>query len=176
MDSTELAAASSVSHVDVMKTKAAAIAIFAAVIGAVIAYGAFIFSFALPNDTVLEVDSTALIGDSFGLLNTLFSGLAFAGVIITILLQREELKLQREELAKSSIAQQRSARLLALSELLSDYKNRIQSHEESIDRLVSGSGRTKARTIHIVNTESLNKKRNKIIEELESILNEDDRS
>lgn len=40
-------------------------------------------------------------GDVFGALNTLFSGLAFAGVIWTILLQREELKLQRRELANT---------------------------------------------------------------------------
>jgi len=37
-------------------------------------------------------------GDMFGFINSLFSGLAFAGIIITILLQREELKAQREEL------------------------------------------------------------------------------
>lgn len=38
------------------------------------------------------------LGDSFGVLNTLFSGLALAGIILTILLQRNELGLQREEL------------------------------------------------------------------------------
>jgi hypothetical protein len=37
-------------------------------------------------------------GDSFGAINSLFSGLAFCGIIYTILLQRKELKLQREEL------------------------------------------------------------------------------
>ena len=35
-------------------------------------------------------------GDSFGVVNALFSGLAFAGVICAILLQKRELKLQRE--------------------------------------------------------------------------------
>ena len=37
-------------------------------------------------------------GDMFGSVNALFSGLALAGIILTILLQRKELKLQREEL------------------------------------------------------------------------------
>ncbi len=37
-------------------------------------------------------------GDSFGAVNALFSGLAFAGLIYTIYLQKEELGLQREEL------------------------------------------------------------------------------
>jgi hypothetical protein len=39
-------------------------------------------------------------GDMFGALNALFSGLAFAGLIIAILLQREELKLQRQTLTE----------------------------------------------------------------------------
>lgn len=38
------------------------------------------------------------LGDLFGVVNSLFSGLAFAGVIYTIYLQREELSLQRKEL------------------------------------------------------------------------------
>lgn len=37
-------------------------------------------------------------GDKFGAVNALFSGLAFAGLIYTIILQRKELSLQREEL------------------------------------------------------------------------------
>jgi len=40
-------------------------------------------------------------GDSFGFVNSLFSGLAFAGVIYAILLQREELKLQRIDIEDS---------------------------------------------------------------------------
>ncbi|MEI9919922.1 MAG: hypothetical protein WDO14_14155 [Bacteroidota bacterium] len=38
-------------------------------------------------------------GDQFGFVNSLFSGLAFAGIIITIILQSQELKEQRKELA-----------------------------------------------------------------------------
>ncbi len=37
-------------------------------------------------------------GDMFGAINSLFAGLAFAGVVYAILLQRRELALQREEL------------------------------------------------------------------------------
>jgi hypothetical protein len=40
----------------------------------------------------------ASFGEMFGAANTLFSGLAFAGVIYAILLQRRELELQRVEL------------------------------------------------------------------------------
>ncbi len=40
-------------------------------------------------------------GDSFGVVNALFSGLAFAGVICAILLQKKELELQRKELEET---------------------------------------------------------------------------
>lgn len=48
-------------------------------------------------------------GDSFGAINALFSGLAFAGVIFTILLQRNELALQRQELEDTRAELKRSA-------------------------------------------------------------------
>lgn len=38
------------------------------------------------------------IGDSFGAINSLFSGLALAGIILTILMQKQELEYQRKEL------------------------------------------------------------------------------
>lgn len=43
-------------------------------------------------------DERGTIGDMFGVINSLFSGLALSGIILTILLQRKELKYQREEL------------------------------------------------------------------------------
>lgn len=49
------------------------------------------------------------LGDSFGSINALFAGLAFAGVIYAILLQREELMLQREELKLTRAELARSA-------------------------------------------------------------------
>lgn len=42
---------------------------------------------------------SGVFGDTFGALNSLFSSLAFAGLLYTILLQSRELKMQREELA-----------------------------------------------------------------------------
>lgn len=40
-------------------------------------------------------------GDQFGAVNALFSGLAFAGIIYSLFLQRHDLNLQREEMQKS---------------------------------------------------------------------------
>ena len=87
-------------------------------------------------------------GDAFGALNTLFSGLAFVGIIYTIFLQRKELALQRKELeltrqelkrtaeaqeksekalVKQVVSMERTAKLNALNTLLNYYseeKNR----------------------------------------------------
>ncbi|WP_429128196.1 putative phage abortive infection protein [Aeromonas veronii] len=44
----------------------------------------------------LSISKAGAFGDTFGLTNTLFSGLAFAGIVITILHQRQELTESRE--------------------------------------------------------------------------------
>jgi hypothetical protein len=41
-----------------------------------------------------EIEESGQVGDSFGAVNALFSGLAFAGVVIAILLQSEDLRAQ----------------------------------------------------------------------------------
>lgn len=58
-------------------------------------------------------------GDLFGAINSLFSGLAFAGLIYNIVLQKQDLELQRNEIAlnrneltKTANAQQNSQRAL----------------------------------------------------------------
>lgn len=40
-------------------------------------------------------------GDKFGFINSLFSGLAFGGVVVSLFLQREDLALQRQELKET---------------------------------------------------------------------------
>ena len=45
-----------------------------------------------------KISEKGAFGDTYGTVNALFTALAFGGLIITILLQRQELKLQRDEL------------------------------------------------------------------------------
>ena len=47
------------------------------------------------------VDEKGVFGDQFGAVNALFSGLAFSGVVYAILLQRYEVGLLQEELART---------------------------------------------------------------------------
>lgn len=48
-------------------------------------------------------EDAAAFGDMFGAVNALFSGLAFVGVVVAILLQRKELELQRKELESTRL-------------------------------------------------------------------------
>jgi hypothetical protein len=67
----------------------------AIVITLLLAFGVAIV--ALTWDTSsFSLTTAGSLGDSFGIVNSLFSGLAFAGVIVTILLQRQELTESRE--------------------------------------------------------------------------------
>ena len=61
-------------------------------------YGPELTTFLGLKYPVFVVGERGTFGDMFGGVNSLFSGLAFTGIIFTILLQRKEFELQREEL------------------------------------------------------------------------------
>lgn len=69
------------------------------------------------------------VGDSFGVLNSLFSGLAFAGVVTTLILQHKELSDSKQEQADSRKRALQTARLNALSTLVS-------AHSDEMTRIV----------------------------------------
>lgn len=80
-----------------MSVKKLSMLLIGGVLLTVIGYAALIIGLTWPI-TELSVEKSGVFGDSFGLLTSLFSGLAFAGLIITIVMQKNELALQREEL------------------------------------------------------------------------------
>lgn len=51
--------------------------------------------------SIHSVEERGVFGDKFGAINALFSGLAFAGLVLTLFLQKEELSLQRDELEQT---------------------------------------------------------------------------
>lgn len=76
----------------------------------------------------LSISAAGTFGDSFGILTSLFSGIAFAGLIWTILLQRAELRLQRKELVESR-------RQAVLTRLMTVTQNQISSYRSEISHL-----------------------------------------
>ncbi len=69
--------------------------IWLAVVVAICAAYFFVMYFWFPGN----MEKRGQFGDMFGFLGALFSGLAFAGLIVTIRQQREDLKNQRDEIA-----------------------------------------------------------------------------
>lgn len=67
------------------------------ILALVIAY----FSYLQSKFPLFSRGDYATLGDSFGILSSLFSGLAFAGLIVTIVMQNKTLKLQMEELKEA---------------------------------------------------------------------------
>lgn len=98
-----------------------------------------------------EPSSSNEFGDMFGAVNALFSGLALAGIIYAIIIQRQELILTRQELVRAADAQTESAkslerqlglqvdssRLVALASLVDSYNEQINQNDrwnESLGR------------------------------------------
>ena len=82
------------------------------------------------------------VGDSFGAISALFGGLAFAGLIYTIYLQRnelqlqrEELKLQREEMAKSREQLSKQVTFLKAQYLADIAKIKVSALEAEIEAI-----------------------------------------
>ena len=71
----------------------------------------------------------------FGSVNALFSGLAFAGVIYAILLQREELGLQREELIKTRLEFRQQNETLRKQRFENTFFNLMGLHNDIITAL-----------------------------------------
>ena len=88
-----------------------------------------------------DTESRGQIGDLFGGVNALFTGLAFAALIYTIVLQRKELEVQRQDLAlsrnelRNSVEAQRgqveqlerAASLSAISTLIGSYGRKLDN-------------------------------------------------
>lgn len=83
----------------------------------------------------LEPNDRGTIGDMFGSINSLFSGLALAGIILTILLQRKELKLQRKELADTRVEFKIQNETLKLQRFESTFFNLLNLHHSIVNAI-----------------------------------------
>lgn len=102
--------------------------------------------------TLGDWSDRGILGDMFGISNSLFSGLAFAGVIIAILLQMKELSLQRKELVQTrkEIAGQREQLEGQRSQMeIQNLENRffqlLALLNDSVQQLRTGTGQAGSR-------------------------------
>lgn len=78
-----------------MTLKQSAVLVISGVLLTIVAYGALVLYLTWPVSE-FSIAKSGTFGDSFGVVTSLFSGLAFSGIILTILLQRQELTESRE--------------------------------------------------------------------------------
>jgi hypothetical protein len=83
----------------------------------------------------LPFDERGTFGDMFGSINALYSGLAFAGIIFTILLQRKELKYQREELRETRKEFEIQNKTLKLQRFENTFFNLLSLHHQIVDSI-----------------------------------------
>lgn len=75
-------------------------------------------------------------GDTFGALNALFSGLAFTGVIVTILIQRTELRNQRIELSLQRSEMQETRKEFLLNRTTTLVYNQLDRFEKALGEFI----------------------------------------
>ncbi|WP_289039616.1 putative phage abortive infection protein [uncultured Zobellia sp.] len=74
-------------------------------------------------------------GDSFGAINSLFSGLALGGIIYTIFLQKKELTLQRKELKNTRKEFTIQNKTLRLQRFENTFFNLLSLHHQILDSI-----------------------------------------
>lgn len=79
--------------------------------------------------------SRGVFGDKFGAINALFSGLAFAGIIFTIFLQKRELTLQREELEETRKEFIQQNETLKKQRFENTFFQLLRLHNDIVDKL-----------------------------------------
>ena len=111
-------------------------------------------------------------GDSFGVLNSLFSGLAFLGVAITLFLQYRQLNILKEQQNSNDVKQNNQIRIMALTALLNHHNSHTDRMHEIGNQLVekSDSSSNAMKIIWMQEFENHRKEGKRIITELESIL------
>jgi hypothetical protein len=86
-----------------------------------------------------SVNKAASLGDSFGILSSLFSGLAFAGLIVTIVMQNKTLKAQMEELELARKEYKRQGDALYAQQKIMDEQFKavqLQNFESTLYKLI----------------------------------------
>jgi hypothetical protein len=100
----------------------------------VAAYAIFLIYITWPV-SVFSIGNAGAFGDSFGILTSLFSALAFTGMIITILLQKDELSLQREELSETRKEIRAQKEILRLQNFNNAFYRLLDYYKENLENI-----------------------------------------
>ena len=85
-------------------------------------------------------DDRGVFGDSFGALNTLFSGIALAGLFINIKIQNHQIRKLEEKDDRFEALQEKQILILKNTGLLNYHTNQIMQIERNADQLAEVKG------------------------------------
>ena len=123
------------------------------------------------------VKDSPSLGDSYGTLNTLFSGLAFAGIIVTILIQKNELKHQREELALQREEMKNTRKEFLTNRITTIIYNQLERYEYLINSFQISSqseDRGLPEATKVVNTKKNDRKGNSAFSFISNLIKSDE--
>jgi hypothetical protein len=105
------------------------------------ASGPFWMKWAYENPYNKFVDNLGQFGDVFGYLNAAFSGLAFAGIIVTIVLQSRDLRDTRSVAEKSQKELERQAQAMTLQAFEQTFFQLVGLHNDILSAMQFGNER-----------------------------------
>lgn len=126
--------------------------IIIAIVGVIALWG---LSWILIDKYIDSSTDQGTFGDKFGAVNALFSGLAFAGLIATLLYQREELKLQRKELNEQKLEFREQNKTLKRQRFENTFFNMLSLQQE----IVANISFDEVKTIYDFNVHTQDKQR-----------------
>lgn len=98
---------------------------FSSFLGRFIIWGVVLFLLIIAYHPILKhaigfttLESAAQFGDQYGVLNCFISGLAFIGLVLTLLMQREDLNLQRKEMRDTRKEFEKQTKLITKQTIL----------------------------------------------------------
>ncbi|MCI4568523.1 hypothetical protein [Lysobacter sp. CFH 32150] len=115
---------------------------FVIVLGIFAAFAISLLAAIWPIDLV-SLANGGLFGDSFGALNALFSGLGFAGVLVTLMYQQRQLKIQQEELNSTQAELRRQSALFDQQKFDDSFFQLLGLVRENLNSLMHRNAETK---------------------------------
>lgn len=107
---------------------------FGIVILSVLSYALILIVKTWPIDEY-SISKAGTFGDSFGVLNSLFTGLGFAGLLVTIFLQREDIKLTRMELSETRAEIKLQSRTFQQQQFEESFYRLVTLYKENLNHL-----------------------------------------
>lgn len=92
-----------------------------------------VYPIALMKAYNIKPENAGIFGDQFGALNALFSGIAFAALVATVFLQRNELRATRREMREQNETAKVSAKALSLSNRVQVYSGLLSADLELVN-------------------------------------------